>query len=394
MKLFSIMKHYVCLLVIFIFNCLPIKRNKIFFISYYGAQYGCNPKYITEYILSHYSNEKFDLVWAFNDVQSKGEIKGFRKVKTMSIRYFYELCTSKIIITNFRTTDLFVKRNNQYYIQTWHSSLRLKQIEKDAEASLPLDYVKMAKKDSSKCNLLLSGCNYSTQIFKRTFWFGGEIFPYGTPRNDIFFKSDKQRKENIYQKLQLSSGTKVALYAPTFRKGNQLNNYYKDYNNLIKSLEKRFGGKWSVLVKMHPHLLSKSSQLILGEKVLDVTSYDDVQELLSIADILITDYSSLMFDYALTKQPCFLYVPDLEDYINNERQLYFDVNELPFITVMSDKELQEEIAEYDPNQYQVKLTQFLNQISSYERGNASEKLLKRIERICFEDERSEFDEAV
>ncbi|MGV3467191.1 MAG: CDP-glycerol glycerophosphotransferase family protein, partial [Heyndrickxia sp.] len=128
-------KHCLSLMLIYFFHCFPIKENKIFFFSYYGSQYGCNPKYITEYILNHASNSMFDLVWAFNDPASKKHIHGVKKVKTMSLRYFYELCTSKIIITNFRTTDLFKKRKNQYYIQTWHSSLRLKKIEKDAKES-------------------------------------------------------------------------------------------------------------------------------------------------------------------------------------------------------------------------------------------------------------------
>ena len=115
----------------------------------------------------------------------------------MSLKYFYELCTAKVIITNFRTTNIFKKRKNQYYIQTWHSSLRLKQIEKDAEDSLPESYIEMAKEDSKKCDLLLSGCRYSTDIFKRAFWYDGEIFEYGTPRNDLLINSDKEYIRNI-----------------------------------------------------------------------------------------------------------------------------------------------------------------------------------------------------
>ena len=83
-------------------------------------------------------------------MEQNGNIDGIRKVKVTSLRYIYELCTSKIIITNFRTTDTFIKRKDQYYIQTWHSSLRLKQIEKDTESTLPKDYVNMAKKDLKK----------------------------------------------------------------------------------------------------------------------------------------------------------------------------------------------------------------------------------------------------
>ncbi|MCL6572223.1 MAG: CDP-glycerol glycerophosphotransferase family protein [Bacillus sp. (in: Bacteria)] len=356
--------------------------------SYYGSQYGCNPKYITEYILSHYSQDKFDIVWAFNDPESKKTITGFRKVKTMSLKYFYELWTSKIIITNFRTTDLFVKRKNQYYIQTWHSSLRLKQIEKDAEVTLPKQYVEMAKKDSQKCDLLLSGCKFSTTIFKRAFWFEGEILEYGTPRNDIFFKDHSVKRQKIFTELTIPTNYKIILYAPTFRKDKNLDVYKLNYDEILGSLEKKFGSKWIFLVKLHPHMISETNQFVYGDNVLDVTSYDDIQELLNITDVLISDYSSLMFDFAITKRPCFLYVPDLDEYIKNERNLYFDVLELPFISATSKIDLLEKINEFSYDEYNDRLREFLTGIETFEDGNASQKLLDHINEVCFGKKRS------
>src|SRR5689334_7495779 len=116
----TVIKRYISLVIIFLFNFLPIRSNKIFLFSYYGSQYGCNPKYISEYLMKNYPKDTFDIVWAFNDLTNKRLVSGVRKVKTMSFKYFYELCTSKIVITNFRTTELFRKRKDQFYIQTWH----------------------------------------------------------------------------------------------------------------------------------------------------------------------------------------------------------------------------------------------------------------------------------
>lgn len=160
------LKNNISISIVSLFNLFPIKNNKVFIFSYYGSQYGCSPKYISQYLVENYPKDKFDIVWAFNDVEANKNISGIRVVKTMSLRYFYDLCTSKVIITNFRTTDLFKKRKDQYYIQTWHSSLRLKQIEKDAEESLPKSYIEQAKKDSPKCDLLLSGCSL-VQIYSK-----------------------------------------------------------------------------------------------------------------------------------------------------------------------------------------------------------------------------------
>ncbi|WP_246202482.1 CDP-glycerol glycerophosphotransferase family protein [Virgibacillus doumboii] len=384
-------KKWIALLAIYLFNCFPLKNNKIFVFSYYGSQYGCSPKYITEFISKNNPEGMFDIVWAFNDPESKKHLDNFRKVKTMSLRYFYELCTSKVVITNFRTTDLFVKRKNQYYIQTWHSSLRLKHIEKDAENVLPSDYIQMAKKDSVKCDLLLSGCKYSTDIFKRSFWYDGEIFEHGTPRNDLLFQRNTGKREKIMKKLNIPSERKILLYAPTFRKDNNLDVYKLDWPGLVEKLKSRFGNEWTILVKLHPHLISESDKLIYGENVIDVTSYDDIQELLLTADILISDYSSLMFDFSITKRPCFLYVPDLKEYTNQERKLYFDVKNLPFISAVSNTDLQEKIGSFNDVQYQHNLEKFLMKIGSYEQGKASNYLMNRIDEVCYgkEPKRSE-----
>ncbi|PAV31691.1 glycerophosphotransferase [Virgibacillus profundi] len=389
------MKQLIALAIIYFCRCLPIKKNKLFMFSYYGSNYGCNPKYITEYLVTHYPKGRFDVVWAFNDPNSKHLPTPIRKVKTMSFRYFYELCTAKVVITNYRTTELFVKRKNQYYIQTWHSSLRLKQIEKDAEDVLPDSYVQMARKDSMKCDLLLSGCKYSTNIFKRSFWFDGEIFEQGIPRNDMLIQHKSDDMGEIKRKLNIPKDKKILLYAPTFRKHNNLEVYDLDWTQLLNRLKNKFGSEWVILVKLHPHLISKSSQLINGNQhVKDVTSYEDIQELLFTADVLISDYSSLMFDFSITKRPCFLYVPDIHEYTKQDRKLYFDITDLPFISATSNSDLFDKIGNFHNRNYQDNLAKFLNRVGSYEEGRASEHLLKRIEAVCFNDKRSEMYEAV
>lgn len=379
------LKKYITLIIISVFNCLPIKDNKIFLFSYYGAQYGCNPKYITEYILRNNPNT-FDLVWAFNDLKSRQHLTRVRKVRTMSLRYFYELCTSKVVITNFRSTDLFIKRKNQYYIQTWHGSLRLKQIEKDAEAALPPHYVQMARNDSLKCDLLLSGCEYSTNIFKRAFWYEGEIFEHGSPRIDFLIDRNSILREEIYERLNIPADRNVILYAPTFRKDNGLDVYDLNYSEILKSMKKRFGGEWTLLVRLHPHLILKSSQLIYGDNTIDVTAYDDVSELLSIANVLISDYSSLIFDFSLTKRPCFLYVPDIINYISQDRKLYFNLRELPFISATSNDELSEKIDTFNEEKYKTNLECFSRSIGTFEDGKACEHLANRIYEICYKSE--------
>lgn len=374
-------KKYTKLFIIHIFNLFPIKNNKVFLLSYYGAQYGCSPKYISEYLVNNYPKGRFDIVWAFNDIESKQSIKGIRAVKTMSLKYFYELCTSKVIITNFRTTDLFIKRKNQYYIQTWHSSLRLKQIEKDAENSLTDNYVSMAKKDSKKIDLLVSGCRYSTEIFKRSFWYNGEIFEHGTPANDILLNNNSEIKREIKQKLKISEDCKVILYAPTFRKNMSLDVYNLDYEKVIEAVEQKFTGKYILLIRLHPHLTIISRKIKDCQNIRNVTSYDDVQELMLISDILITDYSSVMFSFLLTKKPCFLYTPDLQEYKSNDRDLYFDIDKLPFIKSENNEEIIKNINLFDKDKYLKEIDKMIDYIGSFDDGNASKYIAERLELI-------------
>lgn len=370
-------------MIIYICNCLPIQKNKVLLFSYYGSQYGCNPKYISEYMNTHYPTGKFDIVWAFNNLINDRQLDDVRIVKTLSLRYFYELCTAKVIVTNYRMTDLFVKRKHQYYIQTWHSSLRLKQIEQDAQEVLPEHYIQMAKKDSAQCDLLLSGCQYSTDIFQRAFWYTGEIFKAGTPRNDLLFQKGHSKRSAIMGKLSLDMDQKVLLYAPTFRTNDQQDIEPINYEALSKTLTNSFGGEWIILVKLHPHLLAKEDQVVRSKHVRNVSTYDDIQELMFIADMLISDYSSLMFDFSITKRPCFLYVPDLEIYTSAERKLYFNLLDLPFIHATSNESLRKKLTQFDQQQYAEGLETFLAQVGSYEDGRASELLAQRINDVCF-----------
>ncbi|MED1205205.1 CDP-glycerol glycerophosphotransferase family protein [Heyndrickxia acidicola] len=375
------MKKYILLICIWLFNLLPIKKNKIFFLSYYGSQYGCNPKYISQYIQKHKKND-FDIVWGFNDLSGKEHLSGIRMVKMMSIKYLFELSTSKVIITNFRTTEFFIKRKHQFYIQTWHSSLRLKQIEKDAEANLPSSYIKMAKKDSQKIDLLISGCQLSTSIFRRSFWYDGEILEQGTPRNDAFFLNTEDTKANVQNELNISSDTRIVLYAPTFRKNHSLQAYNIDYQAVLDKLNEKFGGEWIFLVKLHPHLHELSQQLLGNSHVKNVTGYHDTQELLMASDILISDYSSLIFDYAITRRPCFLYIPDQEEYTANDRKLYFSLNDLPFVTALNNEEMLNRIHFFDEKTYQETLAAFMEWTGTFEDGRACESLVNIITKVC------------
>lgn len=367
------LREYILKFINEITKMFPIKKNRCLIYSSYGANYGCNPKYVSKYLVEN--NPEIEVIWVFNQPE-KYDIRGVKKVKNMSLKYFYYLSTSKFIITNFRTPVEFKKRDKQIYIQTWHSSLRLKMIEKDAEDTLPQNYIKQAKEDSKKLDYLVSGCRYSTEIFKRCFWYDGKILEIGTPRNDFLLIIKDKKISDIKHNLGIGD-EKILLYAPTFRKDNNLDVYNINYERLLNNLEKKYNCKWKILLRLHPHLINIMPEIKV-ENVINVTKYDDIQELLAISDILISDYSSLMFDFTITKRPCFLYVPDLEEYQSKDRKLYFNVKELPFKIAKSNDELIDEIVNFSNEEYNKSLELFLNKIGSYENGKASQKIAKLI----------------
>lgn len=360
------------------FSLLPLCKNKIFFLSYYGKQYGCSPKYLSEYIVKNYPEWK--VVWAFTEPE-KYSITGIVKVRYLSINFFYELCRSRVLVTNYRMTADYRKRHGQYYVMTWHSSLRLKKIEGDTESTLPVNYVKMAKADSKKIDVLLSGCYFSDQIFKRAFWYDGPILKTGTPRTDIFYAKDKDFIiTTIKKRMGINESLGIILYAPTFRKGDNLDSYNLDFDSLINNISANTRKEWIVLGRLHPHLSNYSTTILQGSHVIDVTGYDDIQELLLISDILITDYSSLMFDFAETRRPCFLYAPDIEDYQKNDRSLYFQLEALPFPVSQTQDELSKQIQNLDIVNYAKAINNFMKTVGSYEDGNASKRVTEYIER--------------
>ena len=377
MKLIKVLKMLRLKIYIWMFCHSPIKNNKIILWADSFKHFGCNPKYIALYLLKNYPR-KFDFVWVFaNGVEIPQDFpEGIRVVRYFSVNYLKELHTAKFIICNMRTgfSHMWNKRNGQIYIQTWHSFLRLKRVEKDASETLPEDYIKIAKLDSLKIDLLISGCAFSTEIFKRAFWYEGEILECGTPRNDILINCSKTIRNKVFDCYGIKKNKKLLLYAPTFRKEKKADLFGMDFDLIRNALKNNCSDDWVMAYRLHPNIY----QQVEYSDCVSMTDYSDMQELICAADILITDYSSCMFDMAIAKKPCFLYVPDLDSYIEEERKLYFDIFDLPFPVTKSMGELCNIVLNFDFGRYYKRLNDFIDKIGSYENGIASQCVSKYI----------------
>ena len=268
-------------------------------------------------------------------------------------------------------------------MQVWHG-FALKMLEADATQALEAEYIQGSKNDSTMTDVIVSGSGFMTGIYRNSFWYDGEVEELGTPRNDIFFGetcADLSRKVRLA--LHLPESRHLALYAPTFRADQNLDCCALDARRLLNACQTRFGGEWTVLIRLHPNIAAKSAGLFPydGERIVDATAYPDMQELLAGADLLLTDYSSSMFDFALTGKPCVQFALDVEEY-SRERNFYFRLTELPFPMARSNGELEEMIRSYDQKQWSGKWERFKSDNGFREDGQASRRcadwILKRL----------------
>lgn len=347
--------------------------------AYTFKQYSCNPRYLSEYLLDN--NPEFEIFWVFRrKVDISVVDKRIRCVRYLSLRYFMLVNTAEFMITNARTDPYrmyWTKRPGQKYLMLWHGGVALKKIEKDAEDKLKYSYLKKARIDSRVCDLMISGCSFQTRLLKESFWYSGEILEKGIPRCDIFF--DRKRHEEFSRMVRktysIPAENKIVLYAPTFRADHSIAPYKIDWDKVIPELRKIFeGADVSVLVRLHPVLIGKVnlSSLISYDNVADATSYHDMQELLCITDLLITDYSSSMFDIGMLRKPCLLYATDIDKY---NRGYYFRFEEMPFPLARNEQELLDNIREFNMETYLQNLDIFFREkIGMVENGTSSKAL--------------------
>ena len=185
--------------------------------------------------------------------------------------------------------------------------------------------------------------------------------------------ADYQVKEKIYRYFGLSPENKILMYAPTFRDNHNQNVYQIDYQGLKEILENKFPGKWVILSRLHPNMMTEENILPQHTWLKDATKYPDMQELLCVADILITDYSSSIFDFLITGRPGLIYAPD-KDYYEKERGFVIRPEDSPFPVANDNKKLIENIKNLDVQKFSQTAKKFLKDMGSYDKGTASKDL--------------------
>lgn len=354
----------------------PVDRRKVVFVSYYGRGFGDNGKAIALSLLEKCPG--LDLVWAADPGARESIPASIRFVPYRSMAYYREMATAAVWLDNSRKSNDVVKRKGQYYIQTWHGGFPLKKIEQDSDDRLAAGYLADAKHDSEMADLIISSSSFFSDIIRRAFWYDGEILECGTPRLDTLSHPVPNISALVKERLNIPGDRKIVLYAPTFRDDGRTDCYRLDFGAVLRQLHDMTGDDWVFAVRLHPNIANQAGIISYSDTVYNATGYPDMYELLSAADCVITDYSSLMFEAALVRKPVFLYASDLDAYMD-DRGFYFDIRSLPFPLARDVETLTGCLRTFDARAYDTAVDSFLKSIGSFERGTASDAVTSRIQ---------------
>lgn len=361
---------------------MPLKEKHIVFESFLGKNYSDSPRDIYEYMVKH--NLDYKYVWIFNDKNRK--IPGPAKVvKRFSFKYYYYLGVSKYWISNSRIPMHIDKRKENVYLQTWHGT-PLKRLVFDMKEiySANPNYKKNFYIQSRRWDYLIAPNKYSSNIFKSAFLFEKNMLQTGYPRNDILYRDNHPKKINdIKERIGIPLNKKVILYAPTWRD----DDYYaagKYKFNLkldLQKMKEKLGDDYVIALRMHYFIADEINTDGLEDFAFNLSKYDEIAELYLISDILITDYSSVFFDYANLKRPILFFAYDLEKYRDKLRGFYINIEEdVPGPVVKTSDDVINKILNIDvvKQQYEAKYDDFYEKFCSWHDGNSTDKVVKKV----------------
>lgn len=371
-----------------------IDEKLVVFSAYDGRNYACSPKAVYEYMLGRDEFLDYNFIWLFADPQKHKYLEENRNTKVISNRgaeceaYLHQ---AKYWIFNFRAVDYWLPTKEQIYVQCWHGT-PLKRLGYDITNSDNAmnsvgEIQSKYRTDAARFKYMVSPCQYVTEKFTSA-WNLKEtgkqdaILEIGYPRNDFLCKYTEEDIVRVKKNLEIENvQKKILLYAPTWRDNQHDASKGYVYKNPVdfKYLQEKLGDEYIILFRAH-YLVANSFDFSMYKDFLyDVSSYDDINELYIISDMLITDYSSVFFDYAILERPMLFYMYDMEEYRDEMRGFYLDVSELPGPIVTDEKSLVSEISDAQKHGVDCEnVKEFNKKFNLKNDGNAAERLVQII----------------
>ena len=351
------------------FRSLPIEEDKIFFESMSTRYFNDNPRAIYEELCKR--GGKWKLVWGLKncktDIGPGGTVAMYN-----SLEYWRHMATAKYIVSNINQYQL-VKRPGQIVINTMHG-IPLKHMGLDAVKS-PRTREKMIRVFTKDWDIFVSPCDYMTKIIRdeESYGFKGKMLELGYPRNDVLVKNvdNEELRVSVRAKLGVPDGKKLILYAPTFRSKKRL-----DVPLDFTMMKEALADEYCLAFRAHYLVKQFIDPGIYDGFVLDGNIIENTNDLLVGADVLITDYSSIMFDFSIFKRPMVFYIPDWEKYAKS-RGTYFDLPaEYPVLCASTMEEVVAHFRAFDS--IEDAIFAFAERFNQYETGHAAKDVVDAI----------------
>ena len=359
------MKKILSVLLNTFFRLFKVQKKKIVFQSARGLVDG-NPKAFYDYMRKHHKDE-YTLYYLVEKDMDTSFLDQEDIIYYRSMKGYYHLATAKFWVCSHSIGSLIKKRDNQIYLQTWHGRA-LKKMGYDvmgAEVRECMDHAK-------EWDYYIANDKEDVNIIRSATGFNKNAEVLGMCRTDEIYKyaSDETFKKALKEKLNIKNDKKNILYCPTFREEDLENNHVEIPISKLKELE-----DYNVLIRVHPQIRNKISEDVFTSNFINVCQYPDIQDLLSITDILVTDYSSIFFEYAILNKPMILYCYDLEKYTKERNGFYMDITSLPCLLVKEEEALYESILNIE-SLYETKqkeLEHFNNVYNFYNNGEVCKR---------------------
>lgn len=370
-----------------------IDDKTILFEAFGGRNYTCSPKAIYEKMISMPEFKDYNFIWAFKEPKKHEILEDQRtKIIVSQSKEYYKYCAiAKYWIVNSIMPEYVTKKKGQLYVQCWHGT-PLKKLRYDIEVNgAVLNTIEEIRKrndiDAKRFDYFLSPSKYCTEKFTSAFnlkALGKEniIIEEGYPRNDFLFNKTEADIISIKNKLGIPLDKKVIFYLPTFRDNQHTSGVgytYKMELDLDRFRDK-YANEYVMLFSPH-YFIANSIDLKKYEGfIINVARYDEINELYLVSDIIMTDYSSVFFDFANLKKPMLFYMYDYDLYQGHLRDFYISLDELPGPIAKNQDELEKNLDEIDRywKIYKEKYDFFNKKFNYLDDGNASYRVIKRI----------------
>lgn len=373
---------------------VKVNDKLIIFASFNGRAFCDSPKAIYNYLIQDEKYKDYHFIWAFIDKEKHQFLEENRNTTVIDIKskqFIKTLAEAKYWIFNYKIQDSIFPRKNQVFVQCWHGT-PLKRLGCDlAHFNNAMNTISEIRdryhEEAAKFDYFISPSQFATEKFIST-WdlkkIGKEniIIEEGYPRNDFLINHTEEDIERIKKTLNIDKiNKKIILYAPTYRDNQHSTQIGYTYENKVDfdKLQKELSDEYIILFRAHWLVAQSFNFEKYKNFVIDVSNYDDINELYIVADMLITDYSSVFFDYANLKRPILFYMYDLKEYRDEIRGFYLDIKELPGNIIENEDDLAEEIRLLTSQfEYTEKYKKFNERFNYLDDGKASKRVVEKI----------------